>query len=299
MGMNPKKLQLDIKHRWNSTYLMLQDAIPYQQVLSAFLNDLAYAHAIIDADWEHAKLLCAFLKPFYDATNVFSGVQYVTSNSVLQYLYEIGMVFKIHKDYPFFKETIVAMEAKLFKYWDTTPILFGLGSILDPRLNLKGVESTLSDIEDCFGTYAYSIWCNGDQSRLMDAKLRSLFAKYSNILHDKQVNISSNVPSTSMGTVGASVGQIHSGSLSEGSSTSSGGGFWAARRLQKRDPLATSSEELNRYYAEPEPALTDLEDFDVLDWWKNNEKRYPVLSCIASIYSCLGVCLLFWKTYIR
>ncbi|KAI3855850.1 hypothetical protein MKW92_037216, partial [Papaver armeniacum] len=57
MGMNPKKLQLDVKHRWNSTYLMLKDAIPYRQVLSAFLNDLAYAHAITDADWEHAELL--------------------------------------------------------------------------------------------------------------------------------------------------------------------------------------------------------------------------------------------------
>ncbi|KAI3865823.1 hypothetical protein MKW92_008997, partial [Papaver armeniacum] len=43
------------------------------------------------------------------------------------------------------------MEAKFVKYWGTTPILFGLGSILDPRLNLKGVESTLYDIEECFG----------------------------------------------------------------------------------------------------------------------------------------------------
>ncbi|KAI3865822.1 hypothetical protein MKW92_008996, partial [Papaver armeniacum] len=82
-------------------------------------------------------------------------------------------------------------------------------------------------------------------------------------------------------TSGTSVGQIHSGSLAEGSSVSSGGGFWAACRLQKRDPLATSSEELKRYYAKPEPALTDFEDFDVLAWWKNNEKSYPVFSCIA------------------
>ncbi|KAI3869269.1 hypothetical protein MKX03_026693, partial [Papaver bracteatum] len=57
-----------------------------------------------------------------------------------------------------------------------------------------------------------------------------------------------------------SVGPIHSGSLAEGSSISSGGGFWEARKLQKRDPLATSSEELNRYYAEHEPSLTDLEE---------------------------------------
>ncbi|KAI3988219.1 hypothetical protein MKX01_012008 [Papaver californicum] len=281
MGMMPKKLQLDVKHRWNSTYLMLKDVIPYRQVLSAFLTDMAYAHAITDSDWEHAELLCAFLKPFYDATNFFSGIHYVTSNSVLQYLYEIGMVFKNNRDNPFFKATIAAMEEKFVKYRGNTPILFGLGSILDPCLNLRGVETTLSDIEECFGTSAYSIQCHGDQSRLMDAKMKSLFAEYMNILHGKQVNTISSGPPTSTSNLGTSVGPMHSGSSAEGSSTSSGGSFWAARRLHKRDPLATSSEELKRDYAEPEPALNDIENFDVLDWWKSNEKRYPVLSCIA------------------
>ncbi|KAI3978193.1 hypothetical protein MKX01_013024 [Papaver californicum] len=116
MGMNPKKLRLDVKHRWNSTYLILKDAIPYRHVLSAFLDDRACPHAIRDSDWEHAEVFCAFLKPFYDATNFFSGVYYVTSNSVIKYLYEIGMVFKSHRDNPFFKDIIAAMEAKLVKY---------------------------------------------------------------------------------------------------------------------------------------------------------------------------------------
>ncbi|KAI3920239.1 hypothetical protein MKX01_017896 [Papaver californicum] len=78
------------------------------------------------------------------------------------------------------------------------------------------------------------------------------------------------------GTSGTSVGFS-----TEGSSMSSGSTFWEARNRQKRDPLATTSEELKRYYAEPEPALDDIENFDVLDWWKSNAKRYPVLSCIT------------------
>ncbi|KAI3968387.1 hypothetical protein MKW92_029303, partial [Papaver armeniacum] len=153
--------------------------------------------------------------------------------------------------------------------------------ILDPRFNLRGVESTLSDIEECFGTSAFSIRCHGDQSRLMDAKLKSLFAEYSNILHDKKVTTVSNGPPTSAGTSETSSGPMHSSSSAEVSSTSSGSTFWAARNRQKRDPLATSSSELKRYYAEPEPALADIENFDVLDWWKSNEKRHPVLSCVA------------------
>ncbi|XP_026399401.1 zinc finger BED domain-containing protein RICESLEEPER 2-like [Papaver somniferum] len=184
MGVRSKKLQLDVKHRWNSTYLMLKDAIPYRQVLSAFLDDRSCPHVIDDTDWEHAEVLCAFLKPFYDATNYFSGVHYVTSNSVLQYLYEIG-------NYSF--------------QWSAD-----------------------------FNRY-FRDFCWSNAFRLFNRGLLHFIWKR----------------------------------------------FWASRNRKKRDPLATSSEELKRYYAEPEPALADIENFDVLDWWKSNEKRYPVLSCVA------------------
>ncbi|KAI3985656.1 hypothetical protein MKX01_033939 [Papaver californicum] len=125
--------------------------------MSAFLDDRECPHSINDSDWEYAEVLCAFLNPFYDTTNFLSGVHYVTSNSVFHYLYEIDMVFKNHRDNPFLKDIIVAIEAKFIKYWGETLIFFGLGSISDPRLNLRGVESTLFDIEECFGTSAYSI----------------------------------------------------------------------------------------------------------------------------------------------
>ncbi|KAI3984968.1 hypothetical protein MKX01_004736 [Papaver californicum] len=58
--------------------------------------------------------------------------------------------------------------------------------------------------------------------------------------------------------------------------------FWQSKSHNMRDPLSTISEELTRYYAEPEPPiLEDMKNFDILGWWKTNEQRYPVLSCIA------------------
>ncbi|KAI3985217.1 hypothetical protein MKX01_036945 [Papaver californicum] len=93
----------------------------------------------------------------------------------------------------------------------------------------------------------------------------------------KVTTVSSGHP-TSAGTSGTYVGSMHSCSSAEGSSVSS---FRVSHNRKKRDPLATSSEELKRYYAEPEPVLDDIENFDVLDWWKSNEKRYPLLSCIT------------------
>ncbi|XP_026436028.1 zinc finger BED domain-containing protein RICESLEEPER 2-like isoform X1 [Papaver somniferum] len=58
--------------------------------------------------------------------------------------------------------------------------------------------------------------------------------------------------------------------------------FWQSRSQNRRDPLSSASEELTRYFAYPEPAtFEDMKNFDILGWWKANEKRYPVLSCIA------------------
>ncbi|KAI3990626.1 hypothetical protein MKX01_022926, partial [Papaver californicum] len=80
MGLKPRKLQIDVKHRWNTTYYMLRDAIPYRVAISSFLADRTCSD-LADYDWDIAELLCKFLKPFYDATKHFSGVDYVTSKS--------------------------------------------------------------------------------------------------------------------------------------------------------------------------------------------------------------------------
>ncbi|RZC46383.1 hypothetical protein C5167_039333 [Papaver somniferum] len=197
VGMRPKKLQTDCEHRWNSTYMMLKDVLHYRNAIQRCLADMACRYSVTNSDWEYAELLCNFLQPFYEATNYFSGVDYATSNSVLRFLFVIGKVFSAHRNIPSLKVIIATMEEKFVKYWGETPYLFAIACILDPRLNFKGMETTLSDIEECFGTSSYTIRCHKEQSSLISQKLKSLFAEYVTAMEaDGQVNTVSNTSAT-------------------------------------------------------------------------------------------------------
>ncbi|KAI3939815.1 hypothetical protein MKW92_046260 [Papaver armeniacum] len=276
VGVRPKKLQTDCEHRWNSTYMMLKDVLPYRNAIQRFLADMACRYTVSNSDWEHAELLCNFLKPFYEATNYFSGVDYATSNSVLRFLFGIGKVFSAHRNIPSLKVIIATMEEKFVKYWGETPHLFAIACILDPRLNFRGMETTLSDIEECFGTSAYNFRCHKEKSSLISQKLKSLFAEYVSAMEvDGQVNTVLNTSTTLTST------QPPSHGTSGDASSSVEDIFWESRSRHRSDPLVTASHELTRYYAEPPPCLEEMKRFDVLAWWKQNEKRYPILSCIA------------------
>ncbi|KAI3937036.1 hypothetical protein MKX01_015251 [Papaver californicum] len=63
MGLKPRKLQIDVKHRWNTSYFMLRDAIPYRAAISSFLADRT-CYDLTDYDWDIDELLCKSLKPF-------------------------------------------------------------------------------------------------------------------------------------------------------------------------------------------------------------------------------------------
>jgi hypothetical protein len=75
-----KKLQLDCKTRWNSTYIMLGIAIPYRKVFER-LGDLDRKFICPPPDdWIFASKVCEKLELFYQLTEVFSGTKYVTAN---------------------------------------------------------------------------------------------------------------------------------------------------------------------------------------------------------------------------
>jgi hypothetical protein len=77
-----KKIALDVKTRWNSTYLMLNVALNYIHVFDrlAKKEKLCFSFRPTDQDWEFARYLCDRLKLFYDTTELLSGTSYVTSN---------------------------------------------------------------------------------------------------------------------------------------------------------------------------------------------------------------------------
>ena len=75
-----KKLCLDCKTRWNSTYIMLSIAIPYRKVFE-WLGTLDQSFDCPpEDDWKFSSLVYEKLELFYQLTTLFSGTKYVTAN---------------------------------------------------------------------------------------------------------------------------------------------------------------------------------------------------------------------------
>ncbi|CAN0903597.1 Putative AC transposase [Linum grandiflorum] len=79
-----KTVSLDVPTRWNSTFLMLESAIPFEAAFKRLEDDLtakSYDNQIIGPpqheDWVSVRKLLPFLGAFYDLTLVVSGTKMV------------------------------------------------------------------------------------------------------------------------------------------------------------------------------------------------------------------------------
>ena len=87
-----KRLVLDCKTRWNSTYLMLSVALNYKDVFYHLKQrDSQYKTIIEETDWDLAKEMCDKLKIFHSVTEMFSGTKYPTSNLFFPKICEIKL----------------------------------------------------------------------------------------------------------------------------------------------------------------------------------------------------------------
>ena len=76
-----KRPKIDISTRWNSTYLMLEDCLELKRAFESLARqEPEYTYAPSLEEGEKAKMVCRFLKTFYDATKVMSGSLYPTAN---------------------------------------------------------------------------------------------------------------------------------------------------------------------------------------------------------------------------
>ena len=84
LGLRPKKFDIDTKHRWNSTYLMLKSIDGYEEALINWLDlyCLDKSYTLDRFDFHVARLMMDFLEVFYEATNELCGTYYCTSHNL-------------------------------------------------------------------------------------------------------------------------------------------------------------------------------------------------------------------------
>lgn len=135
LNMSPLALLKEMPIRWNSTFLMLERAYRMRLVLDHVCtkNEELQKHLI--KEWDQAKQIIDFLKPFYDATLLLSKSKYPSLIYVVPIIDILMTHISSHYNHDFLKGCANEMTDKLTEYSSLLRTDYALYAvILDPRL---------------------------------------------------------------------------------------------------------------------------------------------------------------------
>ncbi|KAJ9562424.1 hypothetical protein OSB04_007584 [Centaurea solstitialis] len=245
-------LCLDVPTRWNSTCMMIRNAVPYRTVFEAYDgHDASFKFDLGDSvlhdyDWVYLESFLPLLKSFYEMTIRISGSLYITANCYLTEICDLGYLLSemMGSQNLVEKNMGIKMKEKFDKYWG------------DPeKMNFyKG--------KACF--------------KKVKSQLASLFEDYVN-----EFSAPSQSQSQSQ-TQSQSQSQTQSGKGLPplGRSQSKFKNLLKKQKLES-GVLDGKRSELDVYLGVAIVDVDDGNDFDLLMWWKMNGARFPILSKLA------------------
>ncbi|KAM0832754.1 hypothetical protein ACQ4PT_064700 [Festuca glaucescens] len=260
-----KGLSLDCTTRWNSTYLMLKNAIYYRKAFDklVFLNKSKYKNCSPgDKEWDKVVALTRLLKKFNDATEIFSASLHPTVNLFWRKFCEIMLAID---EWSRSKDAgtaamAKAMKEKYNKYWEKSNMALAVGCFLDPRYNKKLVEFFMSKIYDD----EYDFHMNSFM-----AAVNHLFQAYMSNGQDSE--------KTSAATTSVITQEGHDIFLDDMDED--------IQNYLYENPGQQDVEksEIESYLKEEPVRWNDKNDgtFDILAWWKGKQGTYPVLARLA------------------
>src|SRR5207237_834860 len=107
-----------------------------------------------DEEWKKLDIMYKFLKTFYDATCIFSGTKYLTSNLYFRSVFMVHshLIESVTASEKFMTAMVKEMKQKFDKYWKDYSTILSCAAILDPRYKL-----------DLLTYYYTKLVCNEDQ----------------------------------------------------------------------------------------------------------------------------------------
>ena len=252
-----KKLCLDYKTRWNSTYIMLGIAIPYRKVFE-WLGTLDQSFDCPpEGDWNFASLVCEKLELFYQLTTLFSGTKYVTAN-IFPKVCEIKLKINSWKEdeNEIIRKMSIAMIEKYDKYWSDIQGLMALAVILDPRLKMIMLEA------------CYIALLGEDEA---DKYVKKSYELLTELMLEYHVQTGQEgVGTSSFGAASSTVSAAAMLSI-----------FKSLAANKQTSSLSKAKNELDRYLDEEPLPHNESEYFDVLGWWKVAGTCFPTLRMIT------------------
>ncbi|KAH7860224.1 hypothetical protein Vadar_010936 [Vaccinium darrowii] len=254
---------MDVPTRWNSTYEMLEDALPLKDAFFRLdLIDRNYEHNPSEEEWEIAMVVCEFLKIFYDATCHFSGSSFPTSNVFFPEVCKIQL--QLDKwgtsDHEFLRLMAKPMSQKFSKYWEESCLALAIAVVLDPRYKMAVVEYYYEKIYGIIESFSY-----------VD-KVRTTFSE---LFDDYNSGSCSSLEGISDGCSSSSGHSILGSSKQQ-----SFDGFheWYAKAHDSSISAYNKSEMVQ--YLE-ERVFPNSDDFNILHWWQVNSAKFPTLASMA------------------
>ncbi|CAN0893074.1 Zinc finger BED domain-containing protein RICESLEEPER 2 [Linum grandiflorum] len=138
-----RKLALDCPIMRNSTFKMLESALPYKDVFNRLsMRESSYSSLASSDDWMFASKICKKLEIFKTVSKLFSGNKYPTANLFFPRICDLKLKlieWKLDSDL-----IIVAMaermSAKFSKYWTDIHLLLTAAIVLDPTYKLELID---------------------------------------------------------------------------------------------------------------------------------------------------------------
>jgi hypothetical protein len=88
-----RSLCTDVKTRWNSTHRMLESSLHYRNIFYSYsMRDPIFEWVPTEEEWVRAENVSKLLEVFLDATNIFSGNLYPTTNMFLVKVYKVKKI---------------------------------------------------------------------------------------------------------------------------------------------------------------------------------------------------------------
>ncbi|XP_047342445.1 zinc finger BED domain-containing protein RICESLEEPER 1-like [Impatiens glandulifera] len=256
LGANSQKcLCIDNPLRWNSTYIMLEIAVEFKDVFSLLReSDSNYSMCPSDVEWGRAGVITGFLKLFVEVCNNFAGNKSPTANLYFPEICDVHLRLKEWCQNPddCVSSLATKMKSKFDDYWKKCSLPMAIAAILDPRFKMKLVE------------FYYRQFYQGNASECISDVSNSIKALYNG--HAICSPLDSHGPGLAcqMGPNGVE-------------SRDRLIGF--DKFLHETSQSQNLKSDLEKYLEEPLFPLNM--DFNILNWWKVQTPRYPILSMMA------------------
>ena len=281
-GVETKKsLAGDVTTRWNSTYLMLNRANLYKNVFERYRDEDASMRGDFpltgenafpeESDWAVGDFMEKILEPFHDITIRVSGTSYVTSNIFMD---EIGTIYNYLKDWigsenECLVELATKMKEKFDKYWgvenERANLIFYVASILDPRYKFHLVKAGL--------IHMFGEELGKPLADLAFDCLKELFEDYkkTTLIPKSAARNSGGSSSSGFGGLGKKSSKLVKPNMS----------FY--NNLQATMGNTAAQTELEKYLAADlhKQEADDFCEFQILEWWKDHKRDFPVLARMA------------------